>query len=142
MPEKPFDSQSLPTRVVIPSDLAAARKVEDQVLKETELLGYSPECTFAIRLSLEEAIVNAHQHGNGCDPTKTIAVAYRVTPQRVVICVRDQGEGFDPSLIPDPTAPDRLALPDGRGLMLMRSYLDKVSFNERGNEVQLFKERS
>jgi len=138
----PFDPQSLPHRVTIPSDLAAARQIEEQILRDSEHFGYAPECTFAIRLSLEEAIVNAHKHGNRCDPNKTITVSYGVTPERIVVWVRDEGEGFDPNLIPDPTIPDRLDLPDGRGLMLMRSYLDQVLFNERGNEVLLIKEKS
>ena len=138
----PFDSQPLPHKVVIPNDLHAARRLEDQIVGETEALGYSPRCAFAVRLALEEAMVNAHKHGNGGDPVKRIVVTYDITPVRVVVRVRDEGSGFDPALVPDPTTPDRIPLPDGRGIMLMRSYLDEVTFNERGNEVQLVKERS
>ncbi|HON66728.1 MAG TPA: hypothetical protein PLS23_09535, partial [Phycisphaerae bacterium] len=63
MPVVPFE-QALPNRIVITSDLNAARDVEEQVLRLAESLGYSSQCAFAIRLSLEEAIVNAHRHGN------------------------------------------------------------------------------
>ena len=138
----PFDSQPLPRKIVIPNDLHAARQIEDRIVRETEALGYSSRCAFAIRLALEEAMVNAHKHGNGRDPVKRIVVAYDITPARVVVRVRDEGRGFDPVLVPDPTTPNRIPLPDGRGIMLMRSYLDEVTFNERGNEVQLVKERS
>lgn len=138
----PIDSRPLPHTVAIPSDLTAARDIEDQILKKTESLGYSPECAFAIRLALEEAMVNAHKHGNRGDRNKKIVVSYDVTPQRVVIRIRDEGRGFEPRLVPDPTAPDRISLPDGRGIMLMHAYLDAVNFSTQGNEVELVKERS
>ena len=104
-------------------------------------MGYSPECAFAVRLALEEAVVNAHKHGNRSDRTKHIIVSYDVKPDRLTVRVRDEGPGFDPRLVPDPTSPDRISLPNGRGLMLMRAYLDDVCYNEQGNEVQLVKER-
>jgi serine/threonine-protein kinase RsbW len=136
----PFEPESLPHQVVIPSDLHAARTVEEQIIRKTEELGYSPECAFAIRLALEEAVVNAHKHGNRGDPAKQLHLSYDVRRERTVVRVRDEGDGFDPGAVPDPTDPDRLSLPNGRGIMLMRAYLDDVRFSERGNEVQLVKE--
>ncbi|MBI4578892.1 MAG: ATP-binding protein [Planctomycetes bacterium] len=140
MPVVPFD-QALPHRIVIASDLHAARQVEEQVLRLTEAKGYSKECAFAIRLSLEEALVNAHRHGNRCDAAKKITVSFRIDRRRAVIRVSDEGSGFDPCCVPDPTCPERICLPNGRGIMLMRSYLDEVTYSPRGNEVQLVKER-
>ena len=128
--------------MVIPSELHAAREIEETIVAEVEKFGYPEESAFALRLALEEAIVNAHKHGNGSDPNKQIVVSYEVNPHRLVIRVRDQGKGFDPSVIPDPTQPNRISLPYGRGIMLMRAYLDEVSYNQQGNEVQLIKERS
>jgi len=116
--------------------------MEEQLLSITEGLGYSEECAFAIRLALEEAIVNAHKHGNGGDPSKKIIISYDINDQRAIIRVRDEGAGFEPAAIPDPTAPDRISLPTGRGIMLMRAYLDHVRYNKQGNEVQLVKEKS
>ena len=136
-----FDPPSLPHQIEIGSDLQSARGVEDEILREAERMGFSPECAFAIRLALEEAVVNAHKHGNRCDTTKRIIVSYAVMPTKIVVRVRDEGPGFDPRLVPDPTAPDRISLPNGRGLMLMKAYLDDVRYNEQGNEVQLVKER-
>lgn len=136
-----FDPPSLPHQIEIGSDLQSARGVEDEILREAERMGFSPECAFAIRLALEEAVVNAHKHGNRCDTTKRIIVSYAVMPTKIVVRVRDEGPGFDPRLVPDPTAPDRISLPNGRGLMLMKAYLDDVRYNEQGNEVQLIKER-
>jgi serine/threonine-protein kinase RsbW len=137
-----FDPRPLPHEVVIPNDLRTARRTEEDILRKIEALGWSPESAFGLRLALEEAIVNAHRHGNCCDPGKTITVSYDITPQRAVIRVRDEGPGFDPHCVPDPTNPDRISLPNGRGIMLMRAYLDDLAFNEQGNEVQLLKERA
>lgn len=137
----PFDPRPLPEQIVIASDLCAARQIEERILAEIEKLGYSPECGFAIRLAMEEAMVNAHKHGNRGDADKTITISYEITPQRVTVRVRDQGPGFDPEQIPDPTGPERISLPNGRGIMLMHAYLDQVAYNERGNEVELVKER-
>ncbi len=137
-----FDPKPLAHQIVIRSDLCAARDVEEKILQEAAELGFSDECAFAIRLALEEAMVNAHKHGNRADPDKQIVVSYEVRPDRLIVRVRDEGEGFDPHVVPDPTSPDRISLPNGRGIMLMRAYLDDVSYNERGNEVQLVKEKS
>jgi serine/threonine-protein kinase RsbW len=140
MPAVSFD-QALPNRIIIRSDLHAARDVEEQILRLVQDLGYSRECAFAIRLSLEEALVNAHRHGNRRDPGKKIVISYQIDRQRAVIRVSDEGLGFDPASVPDPICPDRICLPNGRGIMLMRSYLTEVTYNPRGNEVQLVKER-
>ncbi|MHC4443059.1 MAG: ATP-binding protein [Planctomycetota bacterium] len=137
-----FNPQKLPNELVIPSELHAARQVEEKIVAEAEKFGYPEDSAFAIRLALEEAIVNAHKHGNGSDPNKQIVVSYEANPHRLVIRVRDQGKGFDPAVIPDPTEPNRISLPYGRGIMLMRAYLDEVTYNQQGNEVQLIKERS
>ncbi len=140
MPVVPFD-HVLPEQIVIASDLHAARNVEEQVVRLIESLGYSKESAFAIRLSLEEALVNAHRHGNKGDASKKICVSYQIDRRRAIIRIRDEGAGFDPAEVPDPTCPERICLPNGRGLMLMRSYLDEVTYNPPGNEVQLVKER-
>lgn len=138
----PFKPKELPHQVVVPSNLRAAREIEEQIVCLAEKAGYSKEASFAIRLAIEEAIVNAHKHGNQNDTRKTITVSYEVGAQRIVVRIRDEGTGFDPEHIPDPTAPERLPLPNGRGIMLMRAYLDQVTYNEQGNEVQLVKEKS
>lgn len=138
----PSSFKPLPHQVVIPSDLCAARQIEEDILRQIEALGYTRECAFAVRLALEEAMVNAHKHGNRGDASKKIVISYALSPERLIVRVRDEGEGFDPSRLPDCTSPDRIALPNGRGIMLMNAYLDRVEFNSRGNEVQLVKERS
>ncbi|MBN1491877.1 MAG: ATP-binding protein [Phycisphaerae bacterium] len=125
--------------VVISTDLRAARAAEERILRAVEAHGYRREATFAIRLSLEEAITNAVKHGNGNDRSKHVRLRYHITDKEAVIYVADEGPGFNPGTVPDPTTPPRLSLPSGRGIMLMRAYLDEVRYNRKGNEVCLVK---
>lgn len=94
---------------------------------------------FAIRLSLEEALVNAHKHGHQADATKPICVRDRIQADAFLAEVEDQGPGFNPHEIPDPTEAEYLNRPCGRGVFLMRHYMTWVRFNERGNCVTLCK---
>ena len=136
-----FEARPLPHQVVIPSDLTVGHTVAEEILRKAEELGYSKECTFAIHLAMEEAIVNAHKHGNKSDKSKKIVISHQIDAQRVVVRVRDEGAGFNPGCVPDCTAPDRISLPNGRGIMLMHAYMDGVCYNQQGNEVELVKER-
>ena len=104
--------------------------------------GYSERDVFAVRLALEEAVVNGLKHGNAGDPAKEVRVRYRVTAEEVVAEVVDEGPGFDPDQVPDPRALENLERPGGRGLFLMRAYMTWVSFNRQGNRVTLARQRS
>jgi serine/threonine-protein kinase RsbW len=126
---------------VIPTDLKAAAGVAERLLRRVEAKGYPEQTRFAIRLALEEAFSNAIEHGNKFDAGKSITVAADVNDDRAVITITDEGEGFDPDAVPDPTVDENLEKPCGRGLMLMRAYMDKVTFNEQGNEVCLIKSK-
>jgi serine/threonine-protein kinase RsbW len=89
------------------------------------------------RVGVTEALANAVLYGNRRDPTKTVRVEVSLDPSRVVLRVVDQGHGFDPSVVPDPTLPDNLQRPGGRGLFLIRQLMDEVEYNDRGNAVRL-----
>ncbi len=128
-------SQSL----TIASDLTAARQIEQHLITRLRDRSCPQETLFAIRLALEEALSNAIKHGNGLDPKKTVTVTFSVDPDLVRIVITDQGTGFDPSSVPDPTTDDHLEEPNGRGIMLMQAYMDQVSYNDRGNEVCMIK---
>ena len=125
--------------MVIASDWKAARLVEQRLLKEVARHGYSEAAVFAIKLALEEGLTNAIRHGNGGDPTKKVEVSFDVDANRAVITITDQGEGFNPAAVPDPTADENLEKPSGRGIMLMRAYMDEVRYNTRGNQVHILK---
>jgi len=89
------------------------------------------------RVGLTEALSNAMLYGNGHDPSKRVRVEVLIDDGAITARVTDQGCGFDPATIPDPTAPENLLKPGGRGLFLMRKLLDEVSFNDEGNCVTL-----
>jgi serine/threonine-protein kinase RsbW len=89
------------------------------------------------RVGLTEALSNAMLYGNSHDPSKRVLVEIALQAGRLEARVTDQGPGFDPSTVPDPTSPENLTKPCGRGLFLMRQLLDEVSFNDQGNQVTL-----
>jgi serine/threonine-protein kinase RsbW len=95
----------------------------------------------AINLALEEALANAIRHGNRDDAGKSIFVDYAVSPQDVRVTIRDEGDGFDPDNLPDPRQPGHQRRPSGRGILLLRTYMDEVLYNEKGNEVLLIKKK-
>ena len=114
----------------------------ETVIRAMAEAGYSKKDQFAIRLALEEAIVNGIKHGNQNDRTKRVRVRYQVKAGWVLAEVEDQGKGFDPNQVPDPLDLENLDQPSGRGLLLMRSYTTWIRHNPRGNQVTLGKYRS
>jgi serine/threonine-protein kinase RsbW len=112
--------------------------IQDRVVNAAEVLGYSSSAQFALRLAIEEAIINAFKHGHaGLDPKTPIHVHFEVTSSRIFIAVEDQGSGFTPEDVPDPTLDENLERPSGRGLILMRAYMTRVDYNDRGNRVEM-----
>jgi serine/threonine-protein kinase RsbW len=114
----------------------------ERVTGALQAAGYSSHDVFAVRLALEEAVVNAIKHGHQGDTSRAVRVAYRVTPERVQLEVEDQGPGFRPDELPDPLDPENLERACGRGVFLMRHYMHEVTYNERGNCVRLCRRRS
>ena len=109
------------------------------MLREVAACGYSKAACFAIKLAIEESLNNAIRHGNGHDSNKRVRVSCQIDPKRACIVVTDEGDGFCPDSVPDPTTDENLEKPHGRGNMLMRAYMDEVHFNKKGNEVRLVK---
>lgn len=124
---------------VIPSDLAAARQLQSEIEEALHSVAFNETEIFAIKMAVEEALVNAIKHGNQMDPAKTVQIRYQVLPERFDVCITDQGPGFDPNDVPDPTAPENLERPCGRGLLLMRYYMTEVSFANRGSTINMHK---
>lgn len=140
--EKDFMSdvgENFPSDVTIPSDPAEARRVQDEIERLLKDSLFSEREIFSIRLALEEALVNAIKHGNRMDRNKKVRIAYCVRVDRFDIRITDEGRGFDPGDVPDPTAVENLERPCGRGLMLMRHYMTEVSFSDCGNSVRMCK---
>jgi serine/threonine-protein kinase RsbW len=125
--------------VVIPSDPAEARRVQDEIERLLQARATHEHDVFSIKLALEEALVNAIKHGNQMDRSKNVHISYRLHADRFEIHITDEGAGFDPADVPDPTAFENLERPCGRGLMLMRHYMTEVNYEGRGNTVRMSK---
>jgi serine/threonine-protein kinase RsbW len=134
-------SQNGTTSLVIGSDPAESRRVQEEIELALRQNQYGERDIFSIKLALEEALVNAIKHGNQLDRSKKVYVSYRVSPTRFDVEVIDEGPGFDPADVPDPTAVENLERPSGRGVMLMRHYMTEVSYSSRGNCVSMSKLR-
>jgi serine/threonine-protein kinase RsbW len=90
--------------------------------------------------ALMEALANAVIHGNRQRPEKMVHIRVRYEPHKCLsIAVRDEGAGFDPTAVPDPTCPDNLACDHGRGILMMRAFMDEVHFEKNGTECHLTK---
>jgi serine/threonine-protein kinase RsbW len=109
----------------------------DTLMADLDAAGYTAREIFAVRLALEEAMVNAIKHGHRGDPSKVAQLRYHLTPPCVLAEVEDQGDGFNPAEVPDPLDPDNLERSCGRGLLLMHSYMTWVRYNPSGNCVSL-----
>jgi serine/threonine-protein kinase RsbW len=127
------------TDVTILSDTAEARKLQEEIETHLHARQVADKDIFSVRLALEEALVNAIKHGNQMDRNKKVHISYRFLDDRFEIHISDEGVGFDPADVPDPTAIENLERPCGRGLMLMRHYMNEVNFNDRGNRVFMAK---
>lgn len=117
------------------------RTAEKGLLDAVTDANYSEASSFAIRLALEEAVYNAFRHGHKNLPDEKVRLAWKVNPHQVTIEVEDHGPGFNPETLPDPTTSERIELPHGRGVMLMRAYMTDVRYNPSGNIVTMVYER-
>ena len=120
----------------IPSEVA---RVENTILPVLDARGYGERAIFAVKLAIEEAVMNAIKHGNQLDSTKRVHVEFEIDDEKAVVRVEDEGEGFRLEDVPDPTLEENLDSTSGRGIALMRAYADSVEFNEKGNAVTMTK---
>jgi serine/threonine-protein kinase RsbW len=132
------------TELVLPSRVEAVADAADaaaQVVSRAEL---GDEAAFGIDMAVREAVTNAVLHGNRQDETKVVEVAFIISPAAVEITVRDMGEGFNPENVPDPTAVQNLLKTSGRGVFLIRTFMDEVEWShhpEGGTLVRMVKRR-
>lgn len=116
--------------------------VIDNVASMMAHSGFARRDIVGVRMALEEAVLNSFKHAYHNTPGKPVIVRHSIGCDQVLLEVEDQGAGFNPDLIPDPTSPENWERDSGRGIFLMRSYMNSVSFNDRGNCVTLCKQPS
>jgi len=122
-------------RLLIPSKSENLVLVEKLVDDVCDLFDIKEEIYGHILVALTEAVNNALQHGNKADPKKNIEVTFKVKEETLYFTVKDQGAGFDHNALPDPTNPENIEKPTGRGIFLMKHLCDNVSFEESRPKV-------
>jgi serine/threonine-protein kinase RsbW len=129
---------SLPSRIETVATAAAA------VAEFIGRYGISDDAAFGIDMAVREAVTNAVLHGNRQDANKTVDIVLKSSPDAVEISVHDQGSGFNPEEVPDPTANENILKASGRGIFFMRTFMDEVDWlirPEGGTTVRMLKRR-
>ena len=123
------------------SSLETIDRAEEKATRIATELGFAEDEIMQISMAVREGAVNAVLHGNAYDPDKKVTLAFEQTGQDLVITIRDQGAGMDISKIPNPLAPENLLKTSGRGIFLMRSFMDVVEIrpSQTGTELKLIK---
>jgi serine/threonine-protein kinase RsbW len=127
--------------VIIQNSGDLARKLCRDIVGQLDPKAFSQEEIFGMNLAIEEAIINAVEHGNQLDSAKHVTVEYSITPDQFEISIADEGRGFRPDEVPDPCSDENLDKVTGRGIALMRVYMDSVEYNAKGNCVHMVKRR-
>lgn len=112
----------------IGSRLENVELVQIAVEAALQQLQVSEELSHRIGTAVREAVANAIQHGNGLDPDKHVEIDFGLEDDEMIIHVRDEGGGFDPGLVPDPLNPENLLRPNGRGILIMKQFMDEVDY--------------
>jgi serine/threonine-protein kinase RsbW len=129
-------------KLVLPSEIKLVDLVHSAAEKMAELAGFDADEGLNVGLAVREAVINAIVHGNGEDPDLTVDVILTSNGEGLVAKIRDRGQGFDPKRAPDPTEDPNLLRTSGRGLLLMKAFVDSVGFRrrkDRGMEITLTK---
>jgi serine/threonine-protein kinase RsbW len=122
----------------LPNDLRAIERSVDYLTDKGREVGFDDErLRLNFRVGLTEALANAMLYGNSRDPQKRVRVVACLTSRKIEIQVTDEGRGFDPDAVLDPTLPANRVRPGGRGIFLIRQLMDRVEFNDRGNSITM-----
>lgn len=131
------------TRVsyTLESTLASVNKAEQAAGEVAAKSGFEEDDCGRIAMAVREATVNAVLHGNRYDPSKRVTISFESTPETLTVTVRDEGEGLDPAQLPNPLAPENLLKESGRGIFLIRTFMDEIRFRTMspGNEITMIK---
>ena len=134
-------SQANPVTYTLESSLDSVNRVEQAAEEMARTAGLEDEDIYRIAMAVREAAVNAVLHGNSYDPEKSITASFESTADSLIFKIADQGKGLDPDTLPDPLAPENLLRGSGRGIFLIRSFMDEVHFRQLhpGTELTLIK---
>jgi serine/threonine-protein kinase RsbW len=127
--------------LTLKSTMESVDEIEAAAEKLAAESGLDEDERFHVAMAAREAAVNAVLHGNGYDPSKLVFASFEITGGALVMTIADQGKGLDPDSLPDPLAPENLLRGSGRGIFLIRSFMDEVHFRQLhpGTELTLVK---
>jgi serine/threonine-protein kinase RsbW len=124
--------------IELPNDLCAIGDSVEYLVGRGEEAGFDDErLRLNLRVGLSEALANAMLYGNCRDPRKRVRIEARITPDEILLRVTDEGHGFDPDTLADPTTPGNRKRIGGRGIFLIRKMMDHVEFNDKGNSITM-----
>jgi serine/threonine-protein kinase RsbW len=134
-------SQPSTVTYTLESSLDSVNRVEQTAEEMARKAGLEDDEVFRVAMAVREAAVNAVLHGNAYDPDKRMTASFEQTAESLVIRIADQGKGLNPDSLPDPLAPENLLRGSGRGIFLIRSFMDEVHFRQLqpGTELTLIK---
>lgn len=112
-------------------------KIEQQLIQ----YGWSPSEIFGMQMVIEESVSNSYHHGNQDGALGNVTIRWHVSARDFSLQVQDNGQGFDEAAVPDPVSPENLEKLSGRGLLLMRGYMDDVEYKDGGRKVVMRKTR-
>jgi len=127
---------------VLESTLESVDSAEQTVISEAEALGFDEDDLHRVGIALRECMVNAVVHGNRYNARKKVHLKVIRTPESLTVVIGDEGDGFDPTAVPDPLAGENLLRGSGRGVMLMQAFMDEFQISKRspqGTEVKMVK---
>jgi serine/threonine-protein kinase RsbW len=138
------DSTTSRVSFTLDSSLDSVNKIEQTAEQCAQRAGFDEDTIPHIAMAVREAAVNAVLHGNAYDANKHITASFETTSDALIIRIADQGHGLDPNMIPDPLAPENILRGSGRGIFLIRAFMDEVHFRELhpGTELTLIKHRT
>lgn len=130
-------------KMTLPSDLSSVDRIEQTAFDYARRAGFDEDTASNVAMVAREAAVNAIQHGNQFDPGKQIQAGFELSPDALTIRVADQGAGLDMNAVPDPLQPENLLRTSGRGIFLMKAFMDEVHLRQLtpGTEIVLIKRR-
>ncbi len=124
-------------KIEIPSLLDNIRMIESFIDNAKEEYQLDDGIYGNIMIAVTESVNNAIRHGNKLDPNKNVKLALSLNESQITFLIEDEGPGFDYNNLPDPTAPENIEKPGGRGIFLMRHLADEVNFRDQGKTVEL-----
>jgi serine/threonine-protein kinase RsbW len=138
------DSTTMRVSYTLDSTLDSVNKIEQISEQCAQRAGFDEDTIPHIAMAVREAAVNAVLHGNSYDTNKHVTASFETTTDSLIIRITDQGPGLDPDKIPDPLAPENILRGSGRGIFLIRAFMDEVNFRQLhpGTELTLIKHRT